>query len=293
MRHRKRIFKIGRRPDHVRSLLANQVCSLIIEGRIHTTLAKAKEVRRLAEKMVTLGKRESLHGRRRAIAKLHQVGAVRKLFNEIAPKYTERKGGYTRIIKLGQRRGDAAPMCYLEFVEQELQKAKTKNTKADGDKSVSSKKSEAESNPVDATLLSEEPKVNDTASEDPENASMAQEKTESKIEEIKEATNEKVDVYQSVDSENESPKSNEVRSSLEGKNEGASTEIDEAVELSKAEGEGSENESSKDSKTNAHDETDSDEDAKEADDVVSQPIDADTDNEPAKVDDCEKTDKDQ
>ncbi len=138
MRHRKRIFKIGRRSDHVRSLLANQVCSLINEGRIHTTLAKAKEVRRLAEKMVTLGKRESLHDRRRAIAKLHQVDAVRKLFDEIAPKYTERHGGYTRIIKLGQRRGDAAPMCYLEFVEQEFSKAKVKHSMLDQAESVPS-----------------------------------------------------------------------------------------------------------------------------------------------------------
>ena len=144
MRHRKRIFKIGRRPDHVRSLLANQVCSLIIEGRIYTTLAKAKEVKRFAEKMVTLGKQESLHHRRRAISKLHQVDAVRKLFDEIAPKYTEREGGYTRIIKLRQRRGDAAPMCYLEFVEQELKKNQIKKSKSGKGKPVATKENNVE-----------------------------------------------------------------------------------------------------------------------------------------------------
>ncbi len=117
MRHCKRVFKIGRRPDHVRSLLANQVCALIMEGRIRTTVCRAKEVGRLAEKMVTLGKRETLHDRRRAISKLHQPSVVGKLFTEIAPKYTDRNGGYTRIIRLGTRRGDAASMCFLEFVE--------------------------------------------------------------------------------------------------------------------------------------------------------------------------------
>jgi large subunit ribosomal protein L17 len=120
MRHLKRIFKIGRKPDHVRALLANQVRCLINEGRIQTTVVRAKEVRRLAEKMVTLGKRGSLHDRRRAIAKLHQVDTVKKLFDKIAPEYSNRNGGYTRIIRLGRRRGDASPICYLEFVGQEF-----------------------------------------------------------------------------------------------------------------------------------------------------------------------------
>lgn len=120
MRHRKRVFKIGRRPDHVRSLLANQVCSLIFHGRVSTTVTRAKEVKRLAEKMVTLGKKGTLHHRRQAIARLRQVPAVRRLFSDIAPRYTNRPGGYTRIIRLGIRRGDAAPTCYLEFVGSEV-----------------------------------------------------------------------------------------------------------------------------------------------------------------------------
>ena len=117
MRHRKSIFRIGRRPDHVRALVANQVCSLIEEERIKTTLKKAKESRRLAEKMVTLAKRGKLHHRRQAIAKLHRLTIVRKLFNTIAPRYDKRNGGYTRITRLDERRGDAAQLCFLEFVE--------------------------------------------------------------------------------------------------------------------------------------------------------------------------------
>ena len=119
MRHRKKVFTTGRRPDHARALLANQVISLIYEKRIQTTVIKAKEVRRLAEKMITLGKRGTLHHRRLAISKLHHVDAVRILFNEIAPGYMNRNGGYTRIMRLGHRRGDAAPICFLEFVEQQ------------------------------------------------------------------------------------------------------------------------------------------------------------------------------
>jgi large subunit ribosomal protein L17 len=100
-------------------LLANQVCSLIEHTRIKTTLAKAKAVRPLAEKMVTLGKRGDLHARRLAAGYLGQKDAVKKLFAEIAPRAATRKGGYTRIIKLGQRMSDSAPMAYIEWVDTE------------------------------------------------------------------------------------------------------------------------------------------------------------------------------
>ena len=129
MRHRKHTFKIGRRPDHRRALLRNQVCSLIFEGRIKTSVTKAKETRRLAERMITLGKSGTLHHRRRAISKLHNVEAVGILFDEIAPQYREREGGYTRIIRAGHRRGDAAELCFLEFVEAEVQTTKKKKVK--------------------------------------------------------------------------------------------------------------------------------------------------------------------
>jgi len=129
MRHRKHTFKIGRRPDHRRAMLRNQVCSLIFEGRIKTSVTKAKETRRLAERMVTLGKSGTLHHRRRAISKLHNVEAVGILFDEIAPQYREREGGYTRIIRAGHRRGDAAELCFLEFVEAVVQTTKKKKIK--------------------------------------------------------------------------------------------------------------------------------------------------------------------
>lgn len=131
MRHRKSGFRVGRRVGHVRSLLANQVCSLILNDQIQTTVTKAKEVRRIAEKMVTLGKKGTLHHKRQAIAKLHQTDVVHKLFEEVAPRYLERHGGYTRIIRLGTRRGDAAEMCQLEFVGNE---AKIRERKVRGKK---------------------------------------------------------------------------------------------------------------------------------------------------------------
>ncbi len=116
MRHRKSTFKINKRGEHRKSLLANMVCSLLKEGRIMTTPKRAKFVRSMAEKMITLGKDGSLAARRRAIAALRQKDVVAKLFAEIAPTYATRPGGYTRILHLGQRQGDAAEMCYLELV---------------------------------------------------------------------------------------------------------------------------------------------------------------------------------
>jgi large subunit ribosomal protein L17 len=117
MRHRKKTVKLGRTAEHRKALLANQVCSLIEHQRIRTTLAKAKAARPLAERMVTLGKRGSLHARRTAFAVLRQKDAVKKLFDEIAPRTADRNGGYTRIVKLGQRKSDSAPIAYLEWVD--------------------------------------------------------------------------------------------------------------------------------------------------------------------------------
>ena len=135
MRHQKKTVKLGRTAEHRKALLANQVCSLIEHQRIKTTLAKAKAVRPLAEKMVTLGKKGSLHARRTALAVLRQQDAVKKLFAEIAPRAAERKGGYTRIIKLGLRKSDAAPIAFIEWVdlpivEEPAVEEKGKKTKA-------------------------------------------------------------------------------------------------------------------------------------------------------------------
>jgi len=120
MRHQKKTIKLGRKAEHRKALLANQVCSLIEHQRIRTTLAKAKAVRPLAEKMVTLGKKGSIHARRTAFAVLRQKDAVKKLVDEIAPRTADRNGGYTRIVKLGQRKSDAAPIAYLEWVDAAL-----------------------------------------------------------------------------------------------------------------------------------------------------------------------------
>lgn len=117
MRHQKKTVKLGLKEGHRKSLLANLVVSLIDHSRIKTTLAKAKAMKPLAEKVVTIGKKGTIHARRTAKAVLRQDDAVTKLFAEVAPRAADRKGGYTRIIKLGQRRSDAAPMAFIEWVD--------------------------------------------------------------------------------------------------------------------------------------------------------------------------------
>jgi large subunit ribosomal protein L17 len=117
MRHLKRTAKLGRTSEHRNAMLANLVCSLIEHKRVTTTLAKAKAARSVAEKMVTLGKSGTIHDRRLAVARLHQEKAAKILFKEIAPAFKERKGGYTRIVQLGQRQGDAAKCAILEWVD--------------------------------------------------------------------------------------------------------------------------------------------------------------------------------
>jgi large subunit ribosomal protein L17 len=118
MRHQVKTIKLGRSQAHRDAMLANQVVSLIEHSRIKTTLAKAKAVRPFAEKMVTLGKRGDLHARRIAAGYLGQKKeAVQKLFAEVAPRAASRPGGYTRIIKLGPRQSDSAPMAFIEWVD--------------------------------------------------------------------------------------------------------------------------------------------------------------------------------
>ncbi len=133
MRHRVHTFKVGRSSAHRRAMLANMVSSLFMNGQITTTLVKAKEVSRFADKMVTIGKKGDLHRIRIAVSKLRDKTAVKKLFDEIAPGFAGRNGGYTRIMKLGQRRGDAAEMCILQLVEAGSveKKAKVEEAKAE------------------------------------------------------------------------------------------------------------------------------------------------------------------
>jgi large subunit ribosomal protein L17 len=118
MRHLKRTAKLGRTSEHRNAMLANLVCSLIEHKRVTTTLAKAKAARSVAEKMVTLGKKGTVHHRRLAVARLHQEAAAKILFKEIAPAFKDRNGGYTRIIRMNQRNGDSAQRAILEWVSE-------------------------------------------------------------------------------------------------------------------------------------------------------------------------------
>ncbi|MEP6822750.1 MAG: 50S ribosomal protein L17 [Chthoniobacterales bacterium] len=142
MRHQKKTVKLGRTAAHRKSLLANQVCSLIEHQRIKTTLAKAKAVRPLAEKMVTLGKKGSLHARRTALSVLRQKDMVKKLFEDIAPRAADRKGGYTRIVKLGARKSDSAPVAFIEWVDAPIV-TEEPEPEEKGKKSKSAKKTDA------------------------------------------------------------------------------------------------------------------------------------------------------
>ena len=117
MRHRSKTAKLKRNASHRKALLSNLACSLIEHGRIKTTLGKAKALRPVAEKLVTLAKRDDLHSRRLAIAYLHQKETVKKLFSEVAPASKDRPGGYCRITKLGARMTDSAQMAIIEWVD--------------------------------------------------------------------------------------------------------------------------------------------------------------------------------
>ena len=119
MRHARSGKKLGRDSAHRRALYQNLACSLIEHGRIRTTEAKAKAVKPIAEKMITLGRRGDLAARRQATSYLRSRDVVHKLFDEVAPLFKERPGGYTRIVKIGPRPGDSAEMAYLELVDEE------------------------------------------------------------------------------------------------------------------------------------------------------------------------------
>jgi len=152
MRHRRTINKLNRTASHRKALMANMSCALFERKHIKTTEAKAKATRQMAEKLITLGKKGTLHARRIALKQLRQKKAVQILFDDIAPQYTDRPGGYTRVVKLGQRPGDGASMAILELVgfetaskkkkQKEAKEAETEKKKTD---KKAEKKDEAES----------------------------------------------------------------------------------------------------------------------------------------------------
>ena len=129
MRHLRSGSKLGKQPAHRRAVLRNLVTNLVEKERIHTTILRAKAARPIAEKMITLGKRDSLHARRQAAAFLMTPGATQKLFTDLAPRFAERPGGYTRIIRTGWRIGDGAELALLEFIGSELKKKDKKPRK--------------------------------------------------------------------------------------------------------------------------------------------------------------------
>jgi large subunit ribosomal protein L17 len=148
MRHRKAGYKLGRNPSHRRATLRNLVTNVIERERVQTTLTRAKAARPLVERMITLGKRDSLHARRQAGAYLMTPDATRKLFATIAPRFAERNGGYTRIVRAGFRIGDGAEVAILELLGSELKKKEKKPKKkeapqAEGKEAASEKEAAA------------------------------------------------------------------------------------------------------------------------------------------------------
>jgi len=144
MRHRNANRKLSRNTSHRRALLRNLVTDLLDHGRLMTTLPKAKEVRPLAEKMITLGKRDSLHSRRQLQAYLLREAVAKKVFDSIAPRFADRNGGYSRIIKLGNRKGDGADLAIIELLGSELEVKKAERAEKAKEKEAKKKSSKEE-----------------------------------------------------------------------------------------------------------------------------------------------------
>ena len=121
MRHANAHRKLNRTSEHRRAMFANMAAALIKHEQIVTTLPKAKDLRPIIEKLVTLGKRGDLHARRQAIAQMHDIAMVKKLFEVLGPRYKDRNGGYTRVLKAGFRYGDSAPVAVIEFVDRDVE----------------------------------------------------------------------------------------------------------------------------------------------------------------------------
>jgi large subunit ribosomal protein L17 len=149
MRHRNAGFKLGRNPSHRRALLRNLVTSIILMDRVETTVTKCKATQPLVEKMITLGKRGTVHARRQALAFMMTPESVDRLFGVVAPRYGDRNGGYTRITRSGARKGDAAEMAYIELLgaEHELDEKRQKREEARAKKREELAKQMEEQNP--------------------------------------------------------------------------------------------------------------------------------------------------
>lgn len=159
MRHGKAGRRLGRKTSHREAMFRNMVTSLLNHEKITTTDAKAKEIRVVAERMITLGKRGDLHSMRLAASVIREKSVVSKLFSTIAPRYKDRPGGYTRIIKLGMRQGDAAPVSVIELVEEQMKPSKAKQV------SVKTKAPVVQPAPVEVAEVTATPAVSDTTPE--------------------------------------------------------------------------------------------------------------------------------
>ena len=189
MRHLKTGRKLSRRKAHRTAMLSNLAASLIINGKVRTTDAKAKEIRPFVERMVTFAKRGDLHARRIVLSRLKDVIAVKKLFDEIGPRFADRLGGYTRILKLGFRSGDNSPVSLIEFVGEEAAGKPAKKTKADKGK-TRRKPSKAAEQPAEA-VETETPEIGDkTAESSPETPEMKVEEAEKSAAEEEDAADE-------------------------------------------------------------------------------------------------------
>lgn len=185
MHNRKGFNRLGRKASHRKALHRNMVTSLIKYERIETTQAKAKEIRRTAEKLVTRAKVDSVHNRRIAAKTLYEKDVLNKLFTEVGPRFTERPGGYTRILKLGKRAGDAADMVILEFVADEVTSASKKGSskKKAAPKTASKTAKTADKKPASAKKEVEKAPVEEAKAEEPEIEEAIVE--ENKVEDVK------------------------------------------------------------------------------------------------------------
>ncbi|MBP5401230.1 MAG: 50S ribosomal protein L17 [Bacteroidales bacterium] len=165
MRHQRRINHLGRTAAHRKAMLSNMACSLILHKRISTTLAKAKELRKFIEPLVTKSKNDTTHSRRTVFAYLHNKYAVTELYREISQKIAERPGGYTRILKTGFRKGDNAEMCIIEFVDYNETYTQAKETKKATKTRRSRSKKAAEAPAAEVAPVEEAPAAEATPAE--------------------------------------------------------------------------------------------------------------------------------
>lgn len=196
MRHLKSGRILGRTPAHRKALFRNLVTALIQREKIRTTLAKAKELRSKAEKTITLGKKGTLHARRQALMVLTEKSALQKLFGPLAERYANRKGGYTRIIKIGNRRGDDAPMAIIELVDHDLEKTPPKKVVKGQGKEEPKKKEAAKK---------EEKKETKKAAKETKQSAKAEDKKEKGKAKEEKKTTKKTDVKEKKESKEKQP----------------------------------------------------------------------------------------